>query len=212
MDAIRERLNKLKQQRKVASSQNFKEVLEENEIAKRPANWEKRRERDSWKIQDEEERQKAAESGKDYELIKTLDKQADELERWDKIKASKKRPDPGFEDYESATRRQYGRLVKQLKPTDGEPDVAQVTASSSNTSEATKPKVGDNPEAIERMVQDVHQQIESRSKRSRRRRFNDGEDVDYVNERNMRFNKKLEKFYGKYTDEIKQNFERGTAK
>jgi len=27
----------------------------------------------------------------------------------------------------------------------------------------------------------------------------------------MKFNKKLERFYGKYTAEIKQNLERGTA-
>ena len=27
----------------------------------------------------------------------------------------------------------------------------------------------------------------------------------------MKFNKKLERFYGQYTDEIKQNLERGTA-
>ncbi len=34
---------------------------------------------------------------------------------------------------------------------------------------------------------------------------------DYINERNMKFNQKLERFYGKYTKEIKDNLERGTA-
>ena len=61
------------------------------------------------------------------------------------------------------------------------------------------------------MVEDTHKQIGIRSKRSRRRRFDDEADVDYINERNMKFNKKLERFYGSYTEEIKQNFERGTA-
>ena len=53
--------------------------------------------------------------------------------------------------------------------------------------------------------------IEKRDKYSRRRRFDEEEDVSYINERNMKFNKKLERFYGQYTAEIKQNLERGTA-
>jgi pre-mRNA-splicing factor SYF2 len=40
---------------------------------------------------------------------------------------------------------------------------------------------------------------------------NDDADIDYINERNMKFNSKLERFYGEYTTEIKQNLERGTA-
>lgn len=53
--------------------------------------------------------------------------------------------------------------------------------------------------------------IEKRSKFSRRRAYNADADVDYINERNAKFNKKAERFYGKYTAEIKQNLERGTA-
>jgi hypothetical protein len=32
--------------------------------------------------------------------------------------------------------------------------------------------------------------------------------IDYLNEKHMKFNKKLELFYGQYTSEIKQNLER----
>jgi len=53
--------------------------------------------------------------------------------------------------------------------------------------------------------------ISKRAKYSRRRPFDEDADIDYINERNMKFNKKLERFYGKYTAEIKQNLERGTA-
>ena len=53
--------------------------------------------------------------------------------------------------------------------------------------------------------------IEKRAKYSRRREFNHDADVDYINERNMKFNKKAARFYDKYTAEIKQNLERGTA-
>jgi hypothetical protein len=46
---------------------------------------------------------------------------------------------------------------------------------------------------------------------SRRRRFNEDEDINYINERNRVFNKKLKRFYDPYTSEIKNNLERGTA-
>lgn len=69
----------------------------------------------------------------------------------------------------------------------------------------------DTKEGIDRMVDDLNKQLEKRAKFSRRRAFDDSADIDYINERNMRFNKKLERFYAPYTAEIKQNLERGTA-
>lgn len=69
----------------------------------------------------------------------------------------------------------------------------------------------DTKEGVDRMVEDLNKQMEKRSKYSRRRRFDDEADIDYINERNMKFNKKLERFYGQYTAETKQNLERGTA-
>ena len=53
--------------------------------------------------------------------------------------------------------------------------------------------------------------IDKHSKFSRRRAFKHNDDVDYINERNMRFNKKAARYYDKYTVETKQNLERGTA-
>lgn len=53
--------------------------------------------------------------------------------------------------------------------------------------------------------------ISKREKYSRRRIYDDDADINFINERNMKFNKKLERFYGDYTEEIKQNLERGTA-
>jgi hypothetical protein len=39
----------------------------------------------------------------------------------------------------------------------------------------------------------------------------DAHNVDYINDRNAAFNKKLKKSFDKYTVEIRQNLERGTA-
>jgi len=69
----------------------------------------------------------------------------------------------------------------------------------------------DKPENIDKMVQDLEKQVAKRDKFSRRRMYNDDADIDYINERNMKFNKKLERFYGQYTQDIKNDLERGTA-
>lgn len=53
--------------------------------------------------------------------------------------------------------------------------------------------------------------IDKRSKFHRRRQHYDEADIDYINERNMKFNQKADRYYGQYTTEIKQNLERGTA-
>ena len=71
--------------------------------------------------------------------------------------------------------------------------------------------IRDTPEALDRLASDVQAQIAKRDKYSRRRMHDDDADIDYINERNMKFNQKLERFYGKYTKEIKDNLERGTA-
>jgi len=64
---------------------------------------------------------------------------------------------------------------------------------------------------IDRLVADVDRQTSKREKWHRRRPFDPEEQIDFINERNARFNRKLERFYGEYTQEIKQNLERGTA-
>lgn len=46
---------------------------------------------------------------------------------------------------------------------------------------------------------------------SRRRANFEAEDVTSINERNKNFNKKLKRAFDKYTVEIRQNLERGTA-
>jgi hypothetical protein len=41
--------------------------------------------------------------------------------------------------------------------------------------------------------------------------FVEEKNVDYINERNRKFNEKLERNYSKYAMEIKGNLDRGTA-
>jgi len=46
---------------------------------------------------------------------------------------------------------------------------------------------------------------------SRHRTNVEDEDVSYINKRNKIYNKKLERHFGEYSRELKQNLERGTA-
>jgi pre-mRNA-splicing factor SYF2 len=61
------------------------------------------------------------------------------------------------------------------------------------------------------MVNELNNQSKKRDNFSRRRKHFDDKDIDFINERNAIFNKKIERAFGKYTGEIKANLERGTA-
>ncbi|KAJ7953207.1 Pre-mRNA-splicing factor syf2 [Quillaja saponaria] len=71
------------------------------------------------------------------------------------------------------------------------------------------PKISE--EKIERMVKELKERDEKRTSFSRRRKFHEEKDIDSINDRNEHFNKKIERAFGKYTLEIKNNLERGTA-
>eukprot|EP00439_Symbiodinium_sp_Y106_P073962 s3710_g14.t1 len=66
-------------------------------------------------------------------------------------------------------------------------------------------------EAKRRLGDAMGKILEKKKEFSRRRAYNDEEDRTYVNERNRFFNKKLDRFFGDYTEETRQNLERGTA-
>lgn len=71
------------------------------------------------------------------------------------------------------------------------------------------PKISEDK--IDKMVQELKDRDEKRKSFSRRRRFHEEKDIDSINDRNEHFNKKIERAFGKYTLEIKNNLERGTA-
>jgi pre-mRNA-splicing factor SYF2 len=194
---------------------NHHEVQEEERRAKLPSNFEARKRRAEWILDEESVRSKCQAEGEDFDRIKLLDVQADELEKLQRLRSRKKNPDQGFSNYEDATIRQHKRLVGNMK-IDLEGYQQEKEDIGEEAFYAGKDTLvhglhKDKPENIDKMVQDLNKQIEKREKYSRRRVHNDEADIDYINERNMKFNKKLERFYGQYTSDIKQNLERGTA-
>ena len=140
---------------------------------------------------------------------------ANEAERAERLKKKKSsHANVGFSNFEDATIRQHEKLTRNLKP-----NVDEYQREKEIMGEAFYPSTStiihglrqDTPEGVSRMVEDLEKQIKKRGKFSRRRTYDPDADIDFINERNMNFNKKLDRFYGKYTQEIKQNLERGTA-
>lgn len=193
---------------------NRKEKEAEDERMKQEKNVEAKKRRLEWEEKQDCLRKECDESGENYSIAKLRDLGADEAEKMEKRK-KRKNPDQGFSDYEQATFRQYQRLTKQIKPNLQEYEAQkeklgeEIFYPTADTLGVTEHK--DSEESVSRLVDDLDKQMKKREKYSRRRAYDEDEDIDYINERNMKFNKKLERFYGKYTTEIKQNLERGTA-
>lgn len=207
------KLRQLHARRVEARTLNHQEVIEEDRRKKLPPNYETKNKWATYLLEEAEKKQEASAKGEDYDRIKLLDVGAEDAEKWERMKR-KRNPDPGFSNYEDAAIRQYNRLTKKLKP-----DMEVYEKQKQQIGEAFYPtrdtiihgRHTDRKEDVDRMVEDLEKQIQKHEKFSRRRRFNDDADINYINERNMKFNKKLERFYGKYTAETKQNLERGTA-
>ncbi|KAG5639772.1 hypothetical protein H0H81_000052 [Sphagnurus paluster] len=66
-------------------------------------------------------------------------------------------------------------------------------------------------DAIDRVVSKLNQDFDKKGKFSRKRLNEDEGDITYINEHNRVFNKKIARYYDKYTAEIRASFERGTA-
>jgi len=65
--------------------------------------------------------------------------------------------------------------------------------------------------ALDRLADDVHKQEKKRDDYHRKRMFDPEAPIDHINERNKRFNTKLDRFYGEYTEDIKEDLKRGTG-
>ncbi|KAL2064651.1 hypothetical protein VTL71DRAFT_3789 [Oculimacula yallundae] len=149
------------------------------------------------------------------------------------------RDDQAFQDYRQDSRKVYKRQIRDLKvdmeyyekqkneaiekaaasggleiveTEDGElvavdkDGTFYSTADSTGFVEHKPPK-----DAVDRLVKDLTQAEEARLKK-RRAKMSEGDDGDitYINDKNKQFNQKLNRFYNKYTAEIRDSFERGT--
>ena len=99
----------------------------------------------------------------------------------------------------------YEKRVDSLPQGEGGGEVAAVP--SVEYGQAPRPTEA----ALDQMVSELEGRADQQRKFSRRRTEVPGADVDFINDRNQHFNKKIKRAYDKYTVEIRQNLERGTA-
>jgi pre-mRNA-splicing factor SYF2 len=116
-----------------------------------------------------------------------------------------------------------GTLVTSFNPTAGSSTSSmqvvptsqqQQIAAENFYRDANSMLYGDNKpseDAIDRVVGKINKDIDKKGKFSRKRLNEDEGDITYINERNRVFNKKIARYYDKYTSEIRASFERGTA-
>ncbi|KAF9740917.1 hypothetical protein PMIN06_005944 [Paraphaeosphaeria minitans] len=155
-------------------------------------------------------------------------------------KKSRNRDNVSFQDYRGEANKVYKRQVKQLGEKDmeeyarekGERLQRQVrmgllrlveeggevfTVDSEGRINTPVEELYDHnhkpsKEAVDKLVEDLEKGERARLKaRAARGIKDDGGDVTYINDKNKQFNEKLSRFYNRYTTEIRESFERGTA-
>ncbi|VVT43944.1 uncharacterized protein SAPINGB_P000224 [Magnusiomyces paraingens] len=174
------------------------------------------------------------EKGEDFERKRAWDWTIEESENWDKkqqekserVKTSK------FSDYTTAAERAYLKDLQDLQPDikdynekkieslkskgmiiegkDGE-IIAYDMDGSLTTSQDSLSQFSHKPskKVVDNLVNHLKKGDEQRMKR--RKKNDDDEMVSYINEKNKQFNQKLSRHYDKYTKDIRDAFERGTA-
>ena len=179
--------------------------------------------------------------GEDFERKRAWDWTVEDSEKWDKrmAKKARNRENVHFQDYHQESNKVYKRQIRDMK-VDAEgykkakDEAIQKAAESGNleivetedgelvamdkdgNSYSSAEKVGfvEKPDksAVDRLVNDLKKAEDVRMRKRRERaKQPDDPDVTYINQKNKQFNQKLARFYDKYTTEIRESFERGTA-
>ncbi|WVQ78922.1 hypothetical protein IAT38_001014 [Cryptococcus sp. DSM 104549] len=198
-------LQRLEKQRKLAQTLRLKAEAEENgEDLERKKNWE-------WSIEDNERWEKKLDEKKAKQDINHLNAGDEAYKKYNRDIRSTKA------DLSSYERQKEAALGGTVIPAGSS---SQSLASSSrgglSASEdlyrgANTLAYGDSKpseEAIDRVVGKINKDI---GKKKREKKEDEDEEVNYINDRNKAFNKKIARYFDKYTKEIRANFERGTA-
>ncbi|KAJ2609990.1 pre-mRNA-splicing factor SYF2, partial [Coemansia sp. RSA 1365] len=150
-------------------------------------------------------------SGEDYERTRFWDYSIEQVENYEEKKRKREaNRERGFTDYTQVNQRKYERDVAKLKP-----DLAAYERGKAESSTGPVLAIGEphkpDPRSVDKLVKSVEDQQKRRATLHKPSVEKEGEDVSYINQRNARFNRKMNRAYDKYTKEIRDNFERGTA-
>lgn len=224
-EAIKLRLRKLKQKMNQARQLNKQAVKEEGERItdvdkerRRQTALSKKSKEVAWEAANAKAVRTAAQTGVD---AKALTEQAADSVRAARAKADKDKLNRyQINDYHNpeGQHRNYQKNLKSL-PTTTHP-TEDLTTADGSTAGVYNPldQFGDtrDPEqhrqGAHRVAAELHRRIEKSNQRDRKRKLkaSSGE-TSGINQRNQRFNEKINRTYDKQTAEIRQNLERGTA-
>lgn len=191
MESRLAKFQSLRERREEASQANLEATKEEDAELKMPVRTRARLERKRAEAEKYLARQNAQSLGIDLERLQNRQYTAEEVATWNRLQEEKRaRKDPGFTDYNQLAFRKYERKVAEL-------------------ARAGRPQT--EAEGVAALSAEMRADEEARKNFSKRRKFDEHEDVTYINLRNYRFNKKISRAFDKYTEELKDNLERGTA-
>ncbi|KAJ2394395.1 pre-mRNA-splicing factor SYF2 [Coemansia sp. RSA 2559] len=201
LKALRERLAK-------ETQDNKRDVYKEHQRLRENPRDQRRQERK--RREAEILQQKEEYSGQDYERSRFWEYSIDRVEKYEaKKRKNEENAERGFTDYSQINRRKYERDVAKIKP-----DLAAYERQKQSAGiEGSELDMDHKPDQrnVEKLVKAVEEQQQRRAALHKPSIEKEGEDVSYINERNARFNRKMNRAYDKYTKEIRDNFERGTA-
>ncbi|CAJ0933138.1 unnamed protein product, partial [Mesorhabditis belari] len=217
MKMMNEKIRQLSQKRNETRKANKADVVEEDRKIKNPKHVQQEVRRE-WDLNELEEKKKAEELGVDFERAKAMSTSADAVWKRDAAKKRKKNPNQDAlvtGDYETMSLRQNDRLTREIKPNFEEykrmREVIGEEQFYPSVNTITDGAYYPTPAALDRLSNTVHEMVKTREKVHRRRMFDPDSEVTYINEKNRVFNKKLDTYYGKYTEDLREDLERGTA-
>ncbi|KAJ1648229.1 pre-mRNA-splicing factor SYF2 [Coemansia asiatica] len=196
-----DRLRSLRTRLAQSAQENKREIYKEHQRKNENPGDQRRQER---KRREAEKLQKREEyAGDDFERSRFMQYSIEQVQRYEEKRAKgKDNVERGFTDYAQVNQRKYEREVAKIRP-----DLAAYQREKESGRDASVP----DPRKVDKLVKTVEEQQRKRAKLNKPSIEQEGEDVSYINDRNARFNRKMNRAYDKYTKDIKDNFERGTA-
>ncbi|UZJ56680.1 hypothetical protein CBS101457_006000 [Exobasidium rhododendri] len=234
---MEERMQKMKELRKKmtdSSMANRRAVATELNRHKQNAKHQNSLQRKMDKAEKVLDQRDALENGEDWERAKAWGYTIEENERWEeKLEKKEDGKDRGAIDPNSAAERSYRRRVQQIKPDmkayasqksiagSSSPSASLVAApdkgssqvlrrddlANSSSSALTYGEHKPDDAALDRVSSHLNEEAIIRTKHSRRRPDDGDAEVNYINDKNKHYNKKIARFYDKYTTEIRENCE-----
>ncbi|KAG5359565.1 Pre-mRNA-splicing factor SYF2 [Yarrowia sp. C11] len=201
LSAIRAKMND-------SSTSNRKALFEEDKDLKVNKRADALLERKQQEAEFELEKLQAEQRGEDFDRKRAWDWTVKETQEWKEKKERKRERESqsGVHDMSSTAQRAYEKDLASFKPDLDTYEKEKETGLHQTPSFGHKP----TPEALDRLVNGLTKGDKQRMKR-RKQAGADDQHATYISDKNKQFNEKLNRQYDKYTKEIRDNFERGTA-